>query len=360
MRKSWFLFLLVLGVGGFALACSTPVFRYAIERWEADPYRLMVFTDGELTDAQKEVVEGFKKYENYGYQQPPLLVTQTDVSAVSNLSKTVWSNVASNRAAPAVALLYPREIDDAVVWVDDLTTNALNRIVMSPARLETANRLLDGEAAVWVMFLGDDPEENQRAREVLNETLRNIEADTTYNEEFLEKVASEGGEVPELKFSVLEVDRNDPREAVFKAIYSNLSTNASECTSPVILPIFGQGRAVIIMMKEFIEEEYIESVAEFLTGSCSCEIKGLNPGFDVLIPVDWIDGITEEYVFDAVLPPLTSPSAALQPDPESEAEPIVETEKSEICLFRGVLGVFLVVVLGALGVVTWLVVRKKS
>ncbi len=355
MNMGWKI-LLVLVVATKALACDTPVFRYAIERWEADPYRLMVFTDGELTDTQKEVVEGFKKYENYGYQQPPLLVTQTDVSAVTNLSKTVWSNISSNRAAPAVALLYPREIDDAVVWVDDLTTNALNRIVMSPARLETANRLLGGDAAVWVMFLGDDPEENQRAREALDETLRKIEADTTYNEDFLEKVANEGGEAPELKFSVLEVDRKDPREAVFKAIYSNLSTDAAENTGPVILPIFGQGRAVIIMMKEFVEEEYIESIAEFLTGPCSCEVKGLNPGFDVLIPVDWIEGITEEYVFDAALPPLTSPSAALIPGPEADDE----TENTESRLFIVVLGVVLFVVLGSVGITSWFMVRKNK
>jgi len=119
------------------------------------------------------------------------------------------------------------------------------------------------------------------------------------------------------------------------------------------------------MMNEFIAEEYIERVAEFLTGACSCEVKSLNPGFDVLIPVDWIGGITEEYVFDAELPPLTSPSAALVPAEEpapqiSESEqPLDALEKSETHLLGGVLGVFFIVALGALGVITWLMVRKN-
>jgi len=109
-------------------------------------------------------------------------------------------------------------------------------------------------------------------------------------------------------------------------------------------------------MDKFIAEEYMERVAEFLTGACSCEVKSLNPGFDVLIPVDWIGGITEEYVFDAELPPLTSPSAALEPEVALVDEPL---EKSETRLFGSVLGAFLLAVLGALGLVTWRMVRKK-
>jgi len=117
------------------------------------------------------------------------------------------------------------------------------------------------------------------------------------------------------------------------------------------------------MMNEFIADEYIERVSEFLTGACSCEVKSLNPGFDILIPVDWVGGITEEYVFDAELPPLTSPLAALEPQPNPEIdsadERIEELEKSETRLFGGVLGLFLIAVLGTLGLVTWLMVRRK-
>ena len=31
---------------GLALACSVPVFRYALERWDASPYALVVFHRG--------------------------------------------------------------------------------------------------------------------------------------------------------------------------------------------------------------------------------------------------------------------------------------------------------------------------
>ena len=32
-----------------AEACSVPVFRYALERWQADPYEVFVFHRGPLT-----------------------------------------------------------------------------------------------------------------------------------------------------------------------------------------------------------------------------------------------------------------------------------------------------------------------
>jgi len=364
MYKLRFVLLFLLALSRIASACSTPVFRYAIERWEADPYRLMIFTDGEMTVEQHQTVKEFKQYERYGFRMPPLIVQQAEVATVTNLSATVWDTISTNRATPAVALLYPTIMrDNSVLWAEDLTSNALNRIIMSPARLETATRLLAGDAAVWLMIRGSDPAENQRVRDLLETTHRKIESSTVYNAEFLQLVEEAGGEAPDLKFSVLEVDPNDPREAVLMAILPLRSLEETERSRPIVVPVFGQGRGAVIMMNEFIAAEYIERVAEFLTGACSCEVKSLNPGFDILIPIDWISGITEEYVFDSELPPLTSPSAALKPMPVSEIDPVEEhiekMEKSETRLFGGVMGVFLLVVLGALGFVTWLVVRKK-
>jgi len=351
-------------LAGVSLACSTPVFRYAIERWEADPYRLMIFTDGELTTEQQAVVNDFKKYERFGFRQPPLIIESIECSEATNLSAKVWTEISTNLTAPAVALLYPSIMrDNSVVWTDDLSTHALNRIVMSPARLETATRLLGGDAAVWLVVQSDSPEENQSVREMLGKKLGEIENSTVYNDDFLQLAKEAGTDVPELRFSVLDVDPNDPREAVFMAMLTRLSPEMVTNSSPVVIPIFGQGRGAVIMMNEFIADEYIERVAEFLTGACSCEVKSLNPGFDILIPVDWVGGITEEYVFDAELPPLTSPLAALEPQAEPRSDPvderIEELEKSETRLFGGVLGVFSVVVLAIVGIVTGVLLRKK-
>jgi len=368
MHKSKIVLLFVVALAGVSLACSTPVFRYAIERWEADPYRLIIFTDGELTTEQQQTIKEYESYERYGFRYPPLMVQQAEVSAATNLSATVWADVSTNCTAPAVALLYPSIMrDNSVVWIDDLSSNALNRIIMSPARLETATRLLAGDAAVWLLIKGDDSEENRLARELLDATLKELEDSTVYNEDFLQLAAEAGTDVPELRFSVLEVDPDDPGEAVLMAMLTHLSPDAAGHPAPVVVPVFGQGRGAVLMMNEFIAEEYIERVAEFLTGACSCEVKALNPGFDLLIPVDWIGGITEEYVFDAVLPPLTGPATLetlqepptelLPPVPEKELiKDLVPTEKS---LLWSVLSVFAIVALGAVAFTGWLLLRKN-
>jgi hypothetical protein len=367
MRKLWVISLVMLVSANVVLACSTPVFRYAIERWEADPYRLIIFTDGELTAEQQQTVKEAGQYERYGFRMPPLVVEQIEFSAASNLSATVWDELSTHRAAPCMALLYPSIMrTDTVVWGDELTTSALNRIIMSPARLETARRLLGGDAAVWLLIKGPDAEENRAIREMLDAKLTELENSTVYNEDFLQLAAEAGTDVPELRFSVLEIDPADPQEASLMAMLTKVSADVATHSGPIVVPVFGQGRAAVLMMDEYIAGQYIENVVKFLTGACSCEVKALNPGFDVLIPVDWISGITKEYVFDAELPPLTSPSAALEPVPEDDSAPeqaeeerMAEPENPETRLFSGVLGVLIIAVLGALAFATWLLVRKN-
>ena len=42
-----------------ALACSVPVFRYALEKWPPDVYQATVFHRGPLTSAQQALVQTF-------------------------------------------------------------------------------------------------------------------------------------------------------------------------------------------------------------------------------------------------------------------------------------------------------------
>ena len=44
-------------IGSAAMACQIPVFRFALERWPADPYELAIFHRGELSEAQEELID---------------------------------------------------------------------------------------------------------------------------------------------------------------------------------------------------------------------------------------------------------------------------------------------------------------
>ena len=54
-----------------------------------------------------------------------------------------------------------------------------------------------------------------------------------------------------------------------------------------MFPIFGRGRVVPPATGEEIQPEAIREMAEFLTGPCSCEVKEMNPGYDLLLSADW-------------------------------------------------------------------------
>ena len=53
----WFSLLgLLLGSSPRAEACSVPVFRYALERWKASPYEVLVYHRGKLAGQDKKQV----------------------------------------------------------------------------------------------------------------------------------------------------------------------------------------------------------------------------------------------------------------------------------------------------------------
>ena len=42
-------------------ACSVPVFRYALERWQPDTFQALVLHRGSLRDEQKKLIDTFVK-----------------------------------------------------------------------------------------------------------------------------------------------------------------------------------------------------------------------------------------------------------------------------------------------------------
>jgi hypothetical protein len=56
---------------------------------------------------------------------------------------------------------------------------------------------------------------------------------------------------------------------------------------PVLVPVFGQGRALCALEGQDISAQSIEDVARFLTSACSCQVKQLNPGYDLLVKAEW-------------------------------------------------------------------------
>ena len=56
------------------------------------------------------------------------------------------------------------------------------------------------------------------------------------------------------------------------------------CRGRVVVPLIGKG----------ITTDNLGEIATFLTGPCSCQVKALNPGVDLLMNCDWQSAVLGE------------------------------------------------------------------
>lgn len=85
---------------------------------------------------------------------------------------------------------------------------------------------------------------------------------------------------------MLRLARSDAREHAFIRRLLGAEADLADAKGPIVVPIFGQGRAVYALDGDGIRHGTIDTAATFLIGKCSCEVKEQNPGFDLLLAAD--------------------------------------------------------------------------
>src|SRR5262249_23861383 len=90
-----------------------------------------------------------------------------------------------------------------------------------------------------------------------------------------------------VSFPVVRLDRTKPEEAAFVRMLLDSDEDLDKAKGPIVLPIFGRGRTLVGLEGESLTARQIESSAKFLCGACSCRVKELNPGKDLLIATNW-------------------------------------------------------------------------
>ncbi|MEQ1852060.1 MAG: hypothetical protein ABMA01_10760 [Chthoniobacteraceae bacterium] len=259
--------LLFFCIGTVAVhACSIPVFRYALDRWPADRLQLEVSP----ADAQKEDVA---KYLRNFTDSTPL-----------NLS------VVRSKDAAASRLSYPHAEASAVSpWSGSLDAAALAQITDSPARAEIVRRTLAGDSTVWVLVESGKKEDDDRAAASIEKRLRYLEQASQLPPIDPNDPSSKLGPGPALgvKFSLVRIRHDDPAEQVFVKMLAGPKATEAPSKGPWFAAVFGRGRTLGAWPAEGFGDEQIEEVCSFLLGACSCEVKRLNPGWDLLVTADW-------------------------------------------------------------------------
>ena len=354
------------------MACDVPVFRYALERWEAAPFLLTVFHAGPLAAEQKAL---FDRLTAAAESNLNLRTQEVDVNGtLDEETKKLWS-LQKGATAPWMAMYYPpREWGPALntAWAGPLNQANVTALLDSPARRRIVRALLEGKSAVWVVVPSGDAKADAAPLAALERLLRQAEKEMPLptpgpNDPVIST------KIPlKLEFTTVQVSPTDPNEAVFLDMLANSAAETAIGTGQptpkkgglALYPVFGRGRLLVGLPGSEVNEESVVGIVGFLCGSCSCEIKEQNPGVDLLMSAGWDQAVWGSRDEAVGMPPLISlatmagaageagatsapsltprPATAKPPMPPAAAGKPAATETS---LIRGLVGVVAVLVL---------------
>jgi len=343
-RKRFILYIsLVYGVCLFcsavheAAACGIPVTRYALLYWPADYYEAVVFHKGPLSDGEKALMGRLDgQSPEKGAPVANTWVEAVDVGKeMDKAVKELWQASGFSEAdLPRIAVYYPRyeypryAQFPLMIWSGPLTEQSVEMTLFSPVRREVAQRILKGDLVVWVLLESGDKKMDDKAFSTIKKYTAILEKEWEFPDtaaEPLPGMSAPDESLPlKMKFSALRMSRTDPKEEVLRSMLlkteKDLEKKAGE---PIAFPMFGKGRMLESLMGKGINEDNIVGMCGFLVGPCSCQIKGLNPGVDLLIAADWEGAVNREVSVENALPPVTM---FMDPGTEDAKHPSKEQE----------------------------------
>jgi hypothetical protein len=308
-------------------ACSVPVFRYALERWFVDAYPVFLMHDGVNTGKVTEAEAYLEEYEDIG----AVYVRRVDLSDPKIKEAAEKRELPTDGPLPRMVVTLPEQHQTRHIVVDQEISEAnMKALVDSPVRRELGRRIIAGDSAVWVLLESGDAEKDAAAEKVINEQIAQLTEDLELPEIAPQDMRYITGDPNALRigFSVIRLSRQDPNEKVLIDQLLNSEPDLDKYSDqPIAFPVFGRGRALFALVGEGINEDNIAQACYFLTGSCSCEVKAMNPGMDLLIAIDWYAYIDNLIGFDEDLPPLTG-YAEFVPAPETTNAVVAATEEN--------------------------------
>ncbi len=173
--------LFVCLIGTNAWACSVPVFRYALEHWQSDPYQVVFFHKGTLTPKQGTFLHNLSRDGKAGKIAANVDVIAVDLNAASAEDPKTKDDLAlwkaqNTETLPWMVVRYPLSIPIAKpIWAGEPSEEAIDRLLDSPKRRTVAERILKGDTAVWVLLESGNKEADDKALFTLQTELKKCE-----------------------------------------------------------------------------------------------------------------------------------------------------------------------------------------
>lgn len=299
-------------------ACNVPVFRFALERWQADLVEVVVFHSEQLTTQQMARIESIRSQSRTqgGTANLQVILRETAKLEDDDL-RSVWNELSDElqQKSPVVVVRSRASRGDwIVVRSIPLEQLAGNELLESPVRREMARRLLQGDSVVWLVVPPPQEPLDQELVERLNSTLRNV----AQRIPIPEGIGLPGSElfspIPlDIRFSVLGMDPVKMSDALLQDWFRRDRGRFHAADGTLVIPVFGRGRAFAVFPAEAITDSLIDELSIFLAGACSCQVKDMNPGFDLLLNVNWEQELFGDDVPDIPAPLRTQSSPNIEP-----------------------------------------------
>ena len=284
-RTGLFLLCVVSSVASTANACSIPVFRYALERWKPSPYEFVVYHRGPLSDADRKAVKQIEDIVRIANAEVTLV--DLDGNREPQL-KALWKKQGGEATLPHILVRFPEsDSTTPLAWSGPLDPAKIKPLLDSPLRQQIANGFFRGEAAMFVMLESGDTKADAEAEKMLIEQLAKLEKSIA-----IPPVTKEGPQVRSelpvrIGFGFLKVSRKNAQEAAFIDMLMRCEEDLDKAKGPILFTFFGRGRVLTALHGKDMKAKELEEIAKFLCGACSCQVKELNPGVDLLFAVKW-------------------------------------------------------------------------
>ena len=321
--------LLLLFFQGVLLACDVPVFRYALERWERDLYKVFILHRGELNDNDKALAEQIKKntiVEGGHTNLVSFSIDLDEAKAAGNFYdayKGLKSISITN--SPKMVLLFPnRTRVNAPIWQGNLNQENVNELLNSKATAELMKGVLQGYSSTFLLLESGDKKKDERAVLEINQAIEKLKKELSIPEGVVQTDGSVTGNkltayeaasidpsnvlrsgIPlKIDFHLVRMPQNESNP-IFRAILAKTFKSDAAEKEPRLFAFFGRGRLLGPMIGEEIIQEHVMQLSQYICGACSCQVKRGNPGVDFLTNLDWYSYLAgSEVVIDKELPPL--------------------------------------------------------
>jgi len=218
---------------------------------------------------------------------------------------------------PAAVVHYPNHFkEDPPAMVIPFSRDAMAGLLQSPARKQIAEHIVAGESVVFALLTSPDPTANTKARVTAEKNLarlaEHLELPQLTEDDFAQHIDETVPIELKLSFKLVTIDPADEAEAKTVKLLTSYDPSIKLADGPQLFAFFGRGRVIGPIPHTHIDERTLYDVCSYLVGACSCQVKADNPGWDMLLSVDWDQVVQGQLTLGEAMPPLTTPAAALE------------------------------------------------